>query len=70
MNAGKQTRKQKPEEQLIAAADELMACVGKLRKIEPGMEITPLARLLDRILDARTVLMRARDGASGKAVAL
>jgi hypothetical protein len=51
-----------PTEILIGAADELMACVGRLRTIEPGMETSPLARLLDRILDARTILMRARDG--------
>lgn len=57
-----------PTEILIGAADELMSAIGELRKVQADFPLPPLARILDRILDARTTLMRDRDAAKkGKA---
>lgn len=60
-------------ETLIQAGDELMAAVGQLRKVEPGFPSSPLAAVLDKVLDARSTLMKQRDATKpapkGKAVA-
>lgn len=57
-------------EKLITAGDELMAAIGELRDTVKDFPTPPLKRILDRILDARSNLMKLRDAApKGKAVA-
>lgn len=54
---------------LIGAGDELMGAIGKLRKIDPEFPCSPLAKVLDRVLDVRSRLMEQKKaGKTGKAV--
>ena len=56
-------------ETLIEAGDQLMAAVGKLRGCDPQFPKSPLAAVLDKVLDARSTLMKQRDAMKkGKAV--